>query len=87
MRIVSYGNRVHGIVYAARFYLDKPLEDLSWAEIALLSAIPQAPERMNPFNPRGRIQARKRGMHMLGLLHEKGLITSTPTRAPWTTPG
>ncbi|MCP4694335.1 MAG: glycosyl transferase, partial [Desulfobacterales bacterium] len=75
MRIVPYGNRVHGIAYAARFYLDKPLDDLSWAEIALLSAIPQAPGRMNPFNPRGRIQARKRGMRMLGLLHEKGLIS------------
>ena len=26
-----YGNRVHGVVRAARLYFDKPVEDLSWA--------------------------------------------------------
>ncbi len=75
LKIAPYGNRAHGIAYAARLYLDKPVEDLSWAEIAFLSAIPQAPGRMNPFNPRGRMYARKRGMRMLALLHERGSIT------------
>ena len=51
LRIVPYGNRIRGIAYAARRYLDKPVEDLSWAEIAFLAAIPQAPARMNPFYP------------------------------------
>ena len=37
LRIVPYGNGSHGIAHAARFYFDKPAEDLSWAEIALLS--------------------------------------------------
>ena len=45
LRLVPYGNRIHGIAYAARRYLDKPVEDLSWAETAFLSAIPQAPAR------------------------------------------
>ncbi|HEV3075383.1 MAG TPA: biosynthetic peptidoglycan transglycosylase, partial [Thermoanaerobaculia bacterium] len=40
LRIVPYGNRIHGIAYAARSYFDKPVEDLSWAEIAFLSALP-----------------------------------------------
>ena len=43
LRVVPYGNRIHGIAYAARRYLDKPVEDLSWAETAFLAAIPQAP--------------------------------------------
>src|SRR5439155_399543 len=49
LRIAPYGNRVRGIAYAARRYLGKPVEDLSWAETAFLAAIPQAPARMNPY--------------------------------------
>ncbi len=75
LKIAPYGNRVHGVAYAARLYLDKPVEDLSWAEIAFLSAIPQAPGRMNPFNPMGRMHVRNRGMRMLALLHERGSIS------------
>src|SRR2546430_6403049 len=41
LRIVPYSNRIHGIAYAARRYLDKPVDDLSWAETAFLAAIPQ----------------------------------------------
>ncbi len=35
LTIAPYGNRIHGIAYAARRYFDKPVEDLSWAEISL----------------------------------------------------
>jgi penicillin-binding protein 1C len=70
LEIVPYGNRIHGISYAARRYLDKPVEDLSWAEVAFLTAIPQAPARMNPFDPRGRRRAIARGERILALLLE-----------------
>lgn len=75
LTIVPYGNRIHGIRYAARRYLDKPVEDLSWAEIAFLSAIPQAPGRMNPFERAGRAAAIARGERILDLLRTKGVIT------------
>ena len=74
LRLVSYGNRIHGIAYAARRYFDKPVEDLSWAETAFLAAIPQAPARMNPFDPDGRARAVKRGLEILALLHERGTL-------------
>ncbi|HPS76649.1 MAG TPA: transglycosylase domain-containing protein [Thermoanaerobaculaceae bacterium] len=74
LRLAPYGNRVHGIAYAARRYLDKPVDDLSWAEIAYLSAIPQAPAAMNPFHPSGRLRAVARGERILALLHEQGVI-------------
>jgi len=61
LRLVPYANRAHGIAYAARRYLDKPVADLSWAEIAFLSAIPQAPSHMNPFHEDGRLRAIARG--------------------------
>jgi penicillin-binding protein 1C len=73
-RIVPYGNRIHGIAYAARCYLGKPVEDLSWAEIAFLSAIPQSPARMNPFRAEGRRAARARGERILGALLEDGVL-------------
>ena len=68
LRIVPYGNRIHGISYAARRYFDKPLEDLSWAEIAFLAAIPQAPARMNPYYTAGHQAATQRGKRILDRL-------------------
>jgi len=75
LRIVPYGNRIHGISYAARRYFDKPVEDLSWAEIAFLSALPQAPGTMNPFLPAGRHRAAERGKRVLDWLAERGVLT------------
>lgn len=74
LRIVPYGNRIHGIAYAARRYLDKPVDDLSWAEVAFLTAIPQAPAHMNPFTPQGRARAVRRGLRILDLLHHEGQL-------------
>ncbi len=68
LQIVPYGNRIHGISYAARRYFDKPVEDLSWAEIAFLASIPQAPARMNPFYVQGHRAATQRGKRILDLL-------------------
>ncbi len=75
LRIVPYGHRIHGIAYAARRYLDKPVEDLSWAEVAYLSAIPQSPARMDPYDPRGRARTIERGRTILARLAERGELT------------
>lgn len=74
LRLVPYGNGSHGIGHAARFYFDKPAGDLSWAEIALLSAIPQAPALHNPRNPAGLARARARGQRALATLAAQGAI-------------
>jgi penicillin-binding protein 1C len=80
LRIVPYGNQVHGINYAARRYLDKPVEDLSWAEIAFLAAIPQSPTRMNPYDPRGKARAIARGRRLLEVLHQRGALSAEELR-------
>jgi penicillin-binding protein 1C len=80
LRIVPYGNQVHGITYAARRYLDKPVEDLSWAEIAFLAAIPQSPTRMNPYDPRGKARAIARGRRLLEVLHRRGALSAEELR-------
>ena len=76
LRLAPYGNRIHGIAYAARRYLDKPVDDLSWAEIAFLSALPQAPGRMNPFDPSGRVRAVARGERVLAGLREQAVVSA-----------
>lgn len=76
LRLVPYGNRAHGIAYAARRYLDKPVADLSWAEIAFLSAIPQAPTHMNPFHEDGRQRAIARGARLLQQLRDNAVLSA-----------
>ena len=77
LKLVPYGNGSHGIAHAARFYFDKPVADLSWAEIAFLAAIPQAPSRMNPLLLDGRADAIARGHRILDALQERRVITET----------
>lgn len=74
LRIAPYSNRVRGIDFAARRYFDKPVADLSFAEIAFLSAIPQSPSRMNPYDWRGRERAIARGHEILDGLFESGVL-------------
>ena len=74
LRLAPYGNGSHGIAHAARLYFDKPVADLSWAEIALLSAIPQSPTRMNPLRPDGLRRAIQRGHQMLDILLKQKII-------------
>ena len=74
LRLAPYGNGSHGIAHAARWYFDKPLRDLSWAEIALLTAIPQAPGAMNPLRPGGRARAIRRGHRVLQALARQQVI-------------
>ncbi len=75
LRLVPYGNGSHGIGHAARWYLDKPAADLSWAEIALLCAVPRAPAAYNPLHPSGLGRARIRAARILDQLREQGVVT------------
>ena len=74
LRLVPYGNGTHGIAHAARVYFDKPVDDLSWAEIALLAAIPQSPTLTNPLHTRGLARAIRRGHRALDELARRGVI-------------
>lgn len=76
LRLAPYGNRIHGIAFAARRYFDKPVEDLSWAETAFLVAIPQAPGRMNPWSVGGRAAAIHRAHGILYELMRTGALSA-----------
>jgi penicillin-binding protein 1C len=74
LRLAPYGNGSHGIAHAARFYFDKPVDDLSWAEIALLSAVPQSPGRMNILRGDGLRLAIQRGRRAIDELERQGVV-------------
>jgi penicillin-binding protein 1C len=85
LRLVPYGNGSHGIAHAARFYFDKPASDLSWAEIALLAAIPQAPARM-ASSPRPRPLSPTRNFPPSPCRRRRAAPTRSPPSCAWRAP-
>jgi penicillin-binding protein 1C len=74
LEIVPQGNRIHGVSYSARRYFRKPLQDLSWAESAVLAALPKAPGEMNLFREDGRKKAFARAELILTQLYKNGIL-------------
>lgn len=74
LRIAPYGNGSHGAAHAARYYFDRPVEDLSWAQSALLAAIPQSPSRMNITRENGLQRAVVRARYCIDVLELNGTI-------------
>lgn len=74
LRLAPYGLGSHGIAHAARFYFDKPVEDLSWAQVALLAAIPQSPGRMNVTRESGLRLAVERARYAIAQLEKDGAL-------------
>ncbi len=74
MKIVPQGNRIYGFSYAARRYFKKPLQDLSWAEAAILASLPKSPDRFNLFKFEGFLSSLSRARLILDLLKKHGMI-------------
>ncbi len=74
LTLAPYGARVHGAARAARFYFDKPIEDLSWLQAAWLAGLPQQPTRMGPFSPDSRERGLARARRILRMLHARGYL-------------
>ncbi|MBM3562170.1 MAG: glycosyl transferase [Alphaproteobacteria bacterium] len=74
LRLAPYGLNGHGVAYAARLYFDRPVDDLSWAQAALLAAIPQSPGRMNIARESGLALATARARHAIARLEAEGAL-------------
>jgi penicillin-binding protein 1C len=74
LRLAPYGLGSHGIAHAARFYFDRPVDDLSWAQVALLAAIPQSPGRMNITRASGLRLAVERARYAIARLEQEGAL-------------
>ena len=68
LRLAPYGGGSHGIGHAARWYFDKPAADLTLAEAALLSAVPQAPALANLRRLSGLDRAASRARRALAVM-------------------
>jgi penicillin-binding protein 1A len=75
---IYLGNGAYGVAAAAMAYYNKPLEELTIGQEAMLAGLPKAPSRYNPVrNPR---QARWRRDVVLGRMRNEGFITPEQTR-------
>ncbi len=72
---IYYGNGAFGIAQAARLYFDKPPEELTESECALLAGLPKNPARYNPLAKPADVGARRaivlKRMLTLGMLSQK----------------
>lgn len=70
---IYLGNGSYGVAAAALNYFNKPLNELSVEEAALLAAMPKAPSAYDPrFNPE---RARERRNYVLGRMLDDGYIS------------
>lgn len=69
---VPYGGVSYGVEEAAQSYFEKPAQDLTLAEAALLAGLPRAPSTYNPYTNFSRAKARQR--EVLKRMEELGYI-------------
>ena len=70
---IYLGNRAYGIAAAAQVYYDKPVDELSLAQMAMLAGLPKAPSAFNPLANPDRAMIRRNWI--LGRMKELGYIT------------
>ncbi len=59
LNAIFLGQRSYGVTAAARTYFNKPLDELSVAEVAYLAALPKAPSTYHPTRNHDRALARR----------------------------
>ncbi|NWN92669.1 penicillin-binding protein 1A [Marinobacter adhaerens] len=70
---IYLGNRAYGIAAASQVYYNKPVNELSLAQMAMLAGLPKAPSAYNPLaNPQ---RATQRRDWILGRMKEHGFIS------------
>lgn len=76
LNIVYYGLGNVGIEAASEFYFGKNVKDLTWAEAAMLAAIPKSPSNYTPINEKNVQNLKTRRNYILNRLHELGYLKS-----------
>lgn len=70
---IYLGNRAYGLAAAAQVYYNKPVNELSLAQMAMIAGLPKAPSAYNPLaNPQ---RALARRDWILGRMRDLGYIT------------
>ncbi|MFJ2987238.1 penicillin-binding protein 1A [Collimonas sp. NPDC087041] len=74
MNQIYLGERSYGFAAASSIYFDKPLEQVTVAEAAMLAGLPKAPSAYNPVANPQRAQVRQH--YILQRMHDLGYITT-----------
>lgn len=74
LKRVPMGGNMYGVAYASRRIFQKPCQDLSWAEVAILLSIPQDPSSRSVFNAKGFSRAQGRAIAIIGQLEAQGVV-------------
>lgn len=72
---IYLGLGAHGVAVAAQRYFNKPLEELTTEQIALLAAMPKAPSMLDPRHYKERAQERRN--YVITRMAEDGYINDT----------
>ena len=72
---IFFGDRIHGISSASKYYFGKDVKDLDLAESAILAGLPKSPNRFSPFNKRQPLAWKERQKTVLMLMEQQGYIT------------
>lgn len=76
---IYLGGRAYGVAAASRTFFNKPLDQLTIAEAAMLGAMPKSPSNYDPFrHPRAAVDRRN---WVLGRMLEIGAITKEQEQA------
>ena len=70
---IFLGQHAYGIAAAANVYYQKPLKDLTIAEMAMIAGLPKAPTKYNPINDP--VRAIERRNWIIGRMLQLGFIT------------
>jgi len=76
---IFLGHGAYGVQAAAENYFNKNVEELTLAEAAMVSGLPQAPSRYSPYRHYDR--AKKRQKYVLGRMVAEGYITLQESEA------
>lgn len=81
---INYGNLSYGVEAASEGYFDKPVQQLTLPEAALIAGLPQAPALYDPYqHPQA---AKARQLEVLGLMVKHGYITQAQANAAASVP-
>jgi penicillin-binding protein 1A len=83
---VYFGSGAYGVASAARVYFDKPVQDLSLAQCALIAGLPKSPSRYSPLvNPDLALKRRNIVLHQMcltGAIDKKAYLAATQEKLP-----
>ncbi|MBP7654036.1 transglycosylase domain-containing protein [Candidatus Dependentiae bacterium] len=76
LTISPFGPRIYGVKFASKIYFNKPIEDLTLSESALLAAIPKSPAKYNLYSSKGLVKTVSRAKIILKKLFNNKEITA-----------